>query len=1848
MSAPPATTPSRSVQKGIATRLGSSGGRHGSSPRDLAAALASARTSRVGIADDNARLPAKTPRGGTPTGASLDQTFPFPQEAPGDQAPTLPAPTLPPLAEVSSSAISTPPDPLPASKEGSADYGIRPRGDCDACPGAVAGSGKASRALSSRLRDGSLRGSPSERPLTERSERPRERPPKGRPVAASQVNPGLATCRDRPASAGAASSSIRPFSARTNSVSAASHSPDERSQIVLPALANGGASGGLKADAIYSKRSTSFADATSGLGGEPQDSNSAPPSESRPHTSPGAGKCADFMLPAPTLDITRAKAVLKFLGAGASPGAASAAFAKNAIDSPAFAVHKPPRRVQPRAEKAQMDDTMAILWNTNLHDPFDGQFFYARAKSHPYDLQPLESGTTPEKDCDWVVVGARTITYCNVDPYGSVKPEGVSVGDWMDERSLFLKIREIPWFRDFWKTRMLASWKQGVSRSSFERASGLLEENLLWLQPSSFTALRWIFDFCFNELESLCVLEADGGGRQLLPRLMKAHSQGCARVMDMVREGDEKLQTQLRLFCWEAMAPYKAKEELVLKQALAAVEAALQGQLHHKPWMPATYEPTAAEAALGFPKALTPGMRARLQRECERVWRLVRLCTFRLQAFLRSVVRKDVLRLNCALAALECPGSSEGKKLSPGEWRKQTTKRQQSSRSQVVSAQGKPQERLSLFGVPQRQPTSRSLADQKRQNRGLADIVLEVQVVFSSKLEFDAPAELKRPEHICLSPSRSEVLTWVREATHAGMRAVQSIRMPTHSAHLHLYLEVGTALCTGEEGADHGILWPCFDFTQELMLDEECAGTTRSALARIGDAYLRADEQVARYQELVSEYYRCQTIGRRDILSCQDLVSEMEAGMSKLANCVDNIEALSASLQLGFISLDCSKLRTALLQSAQQELELLGRRLPAEVSLGSEVLGTWVKASLALLRSAFSETVLEFIIFMDAVHRVEAAFPEQKRRQAQLQCLAKISVTHGIELGRSLLYRLEDLQESTDALERELEASGVMVEASAREFAEKLDADRPKLLARIASFIEELMTPALVTLQSDECGTLAPEDTSPSRAMLLEQGTPGGQELCLSFGGDEQEEHCVLEKLLEMEGLEEQYKVLAVAVQEFSHQQELLKVVNDLCVVQLRVAQTQLQQVCELWTYAKRWHSDIQCWAVAELKDLDVDLVNAECAELMVLLDRLPGSCLCLELQGRCLIMQALLETLDILRSRLIKEHHWMQFRQNLKAEDAEKLTAVKLVLKGEAPQEVEVPSELGLDLCSDDSGDAWQEFAHGSEAALDRNLGMPSVSQRRRRTSRVGDAFDGPLHLPDLVDLGFLRLREKLLEIFRRAQHEEALEVQLLQLKRDWQHTTLKLKSTLGIVGNSGLGDALQGSASMAKRPIFTRSNARNLQDDDTPPSTSNTIQHSHKIIFESLLNGQELKDSIEESLVALAALIGSFSLKDPKKQKSRASIVSPMSLDSLVSRAQHWQRDLLKMQETLEDWMNFQTLRTEMRWIFAMPDVQKQLPMEVRTLFVVEEWWQKLLASVSGEPLARPALLREDRRDDLKRRHMQMEKLQVNLEELMNMKRQACPRLAFLTDSDLMEMMRQAHQQVGRVGSLRLSERPGPLQLSRTARSSSKRMLSASDADYDGFEGRASVQKAPRTAASFRSQHPSTAADGSPCTELQGGEDVGGEKENAEVEKETKETKHRFLNLSLYRCFDGIDKLALEHGGKGGFAMCSPEGELVEFSRVRPYPQLEEYISHVEESMTKAVNSQMSRALLSRGSSMTNVDLELLTPLTHTGVQEATKAATSASKQNGGENCSNTEAAFMVWLLDSDKCSQAVLLAE
>eukprot|EP00435_Cladocopium_sp_Y103_P008842 s3052_g2.t1 len=268
------------------------------------------------------------------------------------------------------------------------------------------------------------------------------------------------------------------------------------------------------------------------------------------------------------------------------------------------------------------------------------------------------------------------------------------------------------------------------------------------------------------------------------------------------------------------------------------------------------------------------------------------------------------------------------------------------------------------------------------------------------------------------------------------------------------------------------------------------------------------------------------------------------------------------------------------------------------------------------------------------------------------------------------------------------------------------------------------------------------------------------------------------------------------------------------------------------------------------------------------------------------------------------------------------------ICLCAELQTRCEILSEI-IQLASIFKGDDLQEMHWNQlETAVDKwNLKTVQEIRHRLKTSKRD------LTLEDLVQLDLLLIRQPLLDVYQQAMHQKELRQELEALQQHWSAARLRVERRAKVDRHqeeSKSTEAPKRRASLTlvdARAVYEGlANAEALLQDGTSKEGGMTFGGDRRILGDG-------RCVVVES-----------------RQQRFPGDGSPGPGDDMAQGARGGQKD----------WLRLQNLKSELKFIYALPEVRDLKVLEASELNMIEGWWQDLMGFVESKRLMTKVLLK------------------------------------------------------------------------------------------------------------------------------------------------------------------------------------------------------------------------------------------------------------------------------------------------
>jgi len=147
-------------------------------------------------------------------------------------------------------------------------------------------------------------------------------------------------------------------------------------------------------------------------------------------------------------------------------------------------------------------------------------------------------------------------------------------------------------------------------------------------------------------------------------------------------------------------------------------------------------------------------------------------------------------------------------------------------------------------------------------------------------------------------------------------------------------------------------------------------------------------------------------------------------------------------------------------------------------------------------------------------------------------------------------------------------------------------------------------------------------------------------------------------------------------------------------------------------------------------------------------------------------------------------------------------------------------------------------------------------------------------------------------------------------------------------------------------------------------------------------------------------------------ESQITMSTIKSSRYVAPIKIQVEDWDRRLTLFSKTLDEWIVCQKRWLYLKQIFSTADIQRQLTAETKIFNQIEKFWRELMRKTDDKPNALRAATAPGLFESLQSYAVQMEKIQRSLEDYFETKRLIFPRLYFLSNEDLLDILSQSKE--------------------------------------------------------------------------------------------------------------------------------------------------------------------------------------------------------------------------------------------
>ena len=195
-------------------------------------------------------------------------------------------------------------------------------------------------------------------------------------------------------------------------------------------------------------------------------------------------------------------------------------------------------------QRQKIDEIIALL-QTQTDDC--GDFFYLNPgiETDPYDLQPkieldkkdkkqMKQGKGPAGQDEKKLEKFYTVSKKGITTYIANEPtEYIQLNDWLHDRLNFRQIRELEFFKQFRRWKIVRNWKSKVNQTKRNNATESLKEKLFILDPVLGNVLSKHKEICFR-MQELRFVDLQHRDPQILPDFTKIQSGQRSKVENTI------------------------------------------------------------------------------------------------------------------------------------------------------------------------------------------------------------------------------------------------------------------------------------------------------------------------------------------------------------------------------------------------------------------------------------------------------------------------------------------------------------------------------------------------------------------------------------------------------------------------------------------------------------------------------------------------------------------------------------------------------------------------------------------------------------------------------------------------------------------------------------------------------------------------------------------------------------------------------------------------------------------------------------------------------------------------------------------------------------------------------------------------------------------------------------------------------------------------------------------------------------------------------------------------------------------------------------------------------------------
>ncbi|XP_025152566.1 dynein heavy chain 3, axonemal [Harpegnathos saltator] len=160
------------------------------------------------------------------------------------------------------------------------------------------------------------------------------------------------------------------------------------------------------------------------------------------------------------------------------------------------------------------------------------------------------------------------------------------------------------------------------------------------------------------------------------------------------------------------------------------------------------------------------------------------------------------------------------------------------------------------------------------------------------------------------------------------------------------------------------------------------------------------------------------------------------------------------------------------------------------------------------------------------------------------------------------------------------------------------------------------------------------------------------------------------------------------------------------------------------------------------------------------------------------------------------------------------------------------------------------------------------------------------------------------------------------------------------------------------------------------------------------------------ETGVFILTAVDDIQTLLDDHVLKAQTMRSSPF-VKAFEREMQQWEEKLIAMQDIIDQWLLCQATWMYLEPIFSSEDIMRQMPSEARDFRKIDKTWRRIMAHVADNKRVLDATAFPNMLQEFRTCNKLLEEIQLGLNEYLEKKRLFFPRLFFLSNDELLEIL-------------------------------------------------------------------------------------------------------------------------------------------------------------------------------------------------------------------------------------------------